>query len=488
VLAPELEALPAGAPRARAWLLLSEGAGPKNLDDLERHHDRALAESQDDPGLRAYVLAKKAANTSATGVVRIREAEAWASEALRAARRADPEVKRLALYALAWTRALSGRPIDDLCRRARAASDAPEYIAASAERIAGQRRIWRGEVPKARTELTRLLALADERGEPMSYALARLHLCELELRVGEWDAASRLLDEWAESADRELQFRPMYERCRALLAAGSGRAREVERWAAKATRAAAMVGSRWDELEGLRASGIGALLAHEPERAVESLRSVWDHTRREQVDEPGVFPVAPDLVEALTELGALDDALAVTTRLQALADQQHHPWATATAQRCAATIRLASDAYDEDAVAALTQAAADYGRLSLRFDRARSLLTLGRAQRRLKKWGAARETLQAAVGAFEELRSDGWAEQARSELTRVGARRPAPSGELTPSETRIVELAAAGLSNKEISQTLYVTVHTVEVHLSHAYAKLGVRSRGQLAGRISAAG
>jgi DNA-binding NarL/FixJ family response regulator len=230
------------------------------------------------------------------------------------------------------------------------------------------------------------------------------------------------------------------------------------------------------------------MLAHEPERAVESLRSVWDHTRREQIDEPGVFPVAPDLVEALTELGAVDEALAVTGRLQALADQQHHPWATSTAKRCAATIRLASDAYDEDAVAALTQAAAEYGRLSLRFDRARSLLTLGRAQRRFKKWGAARESLQAAVAAFEELRSDGWAEQARSELARVGARRPAPSGELTPSETRIVELAAAGLSNKEISQTLYVTVHTVEVHLSHAYAKLGVRSRGQLAGRLSAAG
>ena len=488
LLTPELEALPAGEPQARAWLLLSEGAGPKNLDDLERHHDRALAESQDDPGLRAYVLAKKAANTAATGVVRIREAEAWASEALRAARRADPDVKRLALYALAWTRALSGRPIDDLCRRARAASDAPEYIAASAERIAGQRLVWRGEVRKARTELTRLLALADERGEPMSYALARLHLCELELRVGDWQAASRLLDEWAESADRELQFRPMYERCRALLAAGSGRAREVERWAPKTTRAAATVGSRWDELEGLRASAIGAVLAHEPERAVESLRSVWEHTQREEVDEPGVFPVAPDLVEALTELGALDEALAVTGRLEALADQQRHPWGTVTAQRCAATIRLASDAYDEDAVAAVTRTAADYGRLGLPFDRARTLLTLGRAQRRLKKWGAARESLQAAVAAFEELQSDGWAEQARSELARVGARRPAPSGELTPSEARIVELAAAGLSNKEISQTLYVTVHTVEVHLSHAYAKLGVRSRGQLAGRISAAG
>jgi DNA-binding NarL/FixJ family response regulator len=46
-------------------------------------------------------------------------------------------------------------------------------------------------------------------------------------------------------------------------------------------------------------------------------------------------------------------------------------------------------------------------------------------------------------------------------------------------------LAAEGLSNKEIARTLFVTVHTIEVHLSHAYAKLGVRSRTQLAGRLA---
>jgi DNA-binding CsgD family transcriptional regulator len=55
---------------------------------------------------------------------------------------------------------------------------------------------------------------------------------------------------------------------------------------------------------------------------------------------------------------------------------------------------------------------------------------------------------------------------------------------LTPSELRVVELAVEGLSNKEIAQRLFVRVHTVEVHLSHAYAKLGVRSRGQLAQRV----
>mgnify|MGYP001104649139 CR=1 FL=1 len=50
---------------------------------------------------------------------------------------------------------------------------------------------------------------------------------------------------------------------------------------------------------------------------------------------------------------------------------------------------------------------------------------------------------------------------------------------------RVVALAAEGRSNKEIAGALFVTIHTVEVHLSRAYAKLGVRSRGQLAGRLA---
>ena len=57
-------------------------------------------------------------------------------------------------------------------------------------------------------------------------------------------------------------------------------------------------------------------------------------------------------------------------------------------------------------------------------------------------------------------------------------------GELTPTELRVAELAAQGLSNKQIAGTLFVSVHTVEVHLSRTYAKLGIRSRGQLAGQL----
>ena len=134
---------------------------------------------------------------------------------------------------------------------------------------------------------------------------------------------------------------------------------------------------------------------------------------------------------------------------------------------------------------ALEQAAAEYDRLGLRFDAARSLLALGRAQRRHRKWGAARRTLEAAEAAFGELGSPGWAEEARAELSRVGARRPQPSGQLTPAERRVAELAADGLANKEIAQALFLSVKTVEGHLSHVYAKLGVRSRAKLARRLS---
>jgi DNA-binding NarL/FixJ family response regulator len=199
-----------------------------------------------------------------------------------------------------------------------------------------------------------------------------------------------------------------------------------------------------------------------------------------------VFPVAPELVEALMQLGELGTAREVTERLRELAEQQRHPWGLVSSDRCGALVQLPAPADRGDAATvALARAAADYGRLGLRFDQARSLLSLGRALRRARKWGAARHTLEEAIAAFTQLGSLGWEEQARAELGRVGARRPVPTGELTTAERRVANLAASGLSNKEIAQALYVSVYTVEAHLSHVYAKLGVRSRTQLAGRLS---
>ena len=327
--------------------------------------------------------------------------------------------------------------------------------------------------------------LADERGEAFSYAVLGLHLCEVELFAGGFDAAARMLENWEQSSDEGLLVAPLYERCRALLAAGRGAPEEAELWATKAIAGAEATGVRWDLLEALRARGTAALFAGEPARAVESLRRVWEHAQREGVEEPGVFPVAPDLVEALVMREQTQEAAAVADRLQALAERQQHPWALATAPRCHALVRLGSGETDRRALRALEDAAEAYRTLGLRFDHARSLLLLGRAQRRLRSWAAARRSLDAAAAAFDAIGARGWAEQARSELDRVAARRPPAAGELTPAERRTVQLAVEGLSNKEIAQKLFVTVHTVEVHLSHAYGKLGVRSRSQLAGRLA---
>ena len=484
LLAPEVDALPAGAARVRAFLLLSEGGAIRSNDDHERYFEQALAEAGEDASLRALVLAKKAINTAAQGVERIREAEAWALEALPDATRAGPDVERLALHGLGWARALRGQEIDDVCERFRAASDEAFHLTDSPEPVAGLRLVWRGQVAEGRENVTHFLALADDRGEAVSYALQRLALCQLELRVGEWEAASRLLDEWAESADRKLLITATYQRCRALLAVGRGFPDEAKEWATPALRDAEAGNYRWQVLESRRALGTASLLAGEPPEAADTLRTVWSYMAREGIDEPGAFPVAPELVEALVELGELDEATDVADRLRKLSEASAHPWGLISAKRCAALIRLVASGYDEAAATALADAADDYRHLGLRYDHARSLLSLGRAQRRLKKWGAARDSLEHAARAFDELGSPGWAEQARAELARVSARRPRAEGELTPTEQRVAELAAEGLSNKEIAAALFITVNTVEAHLSHAYRKLGLRSRGQLAHRL----
>jgi DNA-binding CsgD family transcriptional regulator len=80
-------------------------------------------------------------------------------------------------------------------------------------------------------------------------------------------------------------------------------------------------------------------------------------------------------------------------------------------------------------------------------------------------------------------------ERAEAELRAAGARprRLALSGSdsLTASERRVAGLAAAGLSNRQIAQQLFVTVNTVESHLRHSYVKLGVHSRGELPAALS---
>jgi DNA-binding CsgD family transcriptional regulator len=483
LLLAELDQMSSGETRVRAYLVLAECARSRRSEpEQEKYVDLALDEAADDPRLRARVLPAVAQRA---GETRMEEREALALEALSGASGAGPDVECDALVALAWARARRGVPIDDLCARFRSASEAYVRTGRSPERIAAQRLAWRGEVAEARHAHRRLLSAAEERGDALLYDMERLHLCEIDLRTGDWEEAARCLGEWENSLHGELRGVGIQERCGALLAAGRGLPRQAEAHAARAMDVTQP--GWWDWLEASRAVGIVALLEHDPHRAAERLRPVWEQTEREGIDDPGVFPVAPDLVEALVELGEPAEARAVAERLRRLAQEQDHPWGQAAAKRSAALIQLARG-YDDGAVEDLAGAAACYASLGLQFEHARTLLLLGRVQRRHRKWAAARTTLGQAAAAFAEIGSPGWSADAQSELQRVAARPPAPQGALTSTEDRVARLAAEGLSNKQIAAKLVVTVNTVEKHLSHAYEKLGIRSRGQLAARLRAPG
>ena len=484
LLTAHLDELPPGRARATAHLMLGESEA--DLEVHAAHLDQALAESAEVPRLHALVLARKALLQGINQVQRIPEAEAMVEEALVGFDPNDADLERRLLTALAWMRILRGRQIDDLVRRVPKRTMRLRLYETSLARPIGVRLAFRGRVHDARTYLERHLDLAEEYGEAQSVGSLYLQLCEIAIRAGSVAQAARLLGEWDHwTAQGELELRSTGDRLRTLLFALRGEPEEARRLAAQVLAAPPDIATAvWNELEANRAGGIASLLEHDGEGAVERLRSVWEHTVREGVDDPGAFPVAGDLVEALVETGDHDAAGAVTARLARLSSAQKHPWGQATAKRAGAMLRLVAR-YDDDAAAALAGAAADYGRLGLQFERARTLLFLGRVQRRFKKRAEARRSLEEAARAFDDAGCTGWADHARSELARVSGKRSADEGDLTVSEQRAATLAATGLSNKEIASRLFITVYTVEAHLSHAYAKLGVRSRAELAHRLA---
>jgi DNA-binding CsgD family transcriptional regulator len=118
-------------------------------------------------------------------------------------------------------------------------------------------------------------------------------------------------------------------------------------------------------------------------------------------------------------------------------------------------------------------------------ERARSLVELGAALRRSLKKIEARDRLRAGLDLAQRCGAVALAERAREELVAAGARprSAAVSGAaaLTPSERRIAALAAEGMTNRQIAQSLFVTPRTVEMHLSNAFRKLRIGSRTQLA-------
>jgi DNA-binding CsgD family transcriptional regulator len=191
-----------------------------------------------------------------------------------------------------------------------------------------------------------------------------------------------------------------------------------------------------------------------------------------------------DLAEAAANIGRRDHALARLAEVEAAVGKHPQTW-VALELRYARAI-LATD--PEIAAARFGDAlSADLARWP--FDRARSLLAYGRWLRRERRVADSRNPLRAARDIFDTLGCAEWGDQARRELRASGesSRRRDLSlrDELTAQELQIAQLAAEGLSNREIGQKLFVSPRTVSTHLYRIYPKLGISARSQLTAALS---
>ena len=144
-----------------------------------------------------------------------------------------------------------------------------------------------------------------------------------------------------------------------------------------------------------------------------------------------------------------------------------------------------------DAIDLLREATDLLERSPARLEQARALLDLGGALRRAGHRREARQPLREGYELALNCGADALTEAARLELAASGVRlrRPSFAGahSLTISERRIADMAAADASNAEIAQALFITVKTVEMHLTHTYRKLDITKRTQLARSLGAA-
>lgn len=345
-----------------------------------------------------------------------------------------------ALYALGVADRLD--PVDrysqEALARASAAGSVPGYVRISSVRA--WLALWRGDVPTGLAEARNAQAVAElnDGGGWMPHTLA--YLIDGLVSVGEHDEANERLERLGLLGDLPVVWPCnwlLYSRGRLRLETGSTEegladlmelARRQEAW-----------GNPTDVILPWRAMAAGAHMAlGDRERALEIARSD---------------------VAAAANWGT-DRARGVALRGLGLAEQ------------------------GAGGIATLREAAALLESSPAVLEHAETLLALGAALRRSNQRAEARPLLSEAMDRAGRCGATFLVEHARVELLATGARprRVELSGAeaLTASQRRVAELAADGLSNRAIAQSLFVTINTVETHLRHAFQKLGIASRHEL--------
>jgi DNA-binding CsgD family transcriptional regulator len=334
---------------------------------------------------------------------------------------------------------------------------------------------------EARETFNELLGDAATRGVESPIPQIQYHLAELECWAGNWDAAlEHALDSMAAAQRQSFgSFASMSHFAIGLVEAHLGRTDAARLEALEGLRLAEAADEILPLVPNLSVLGFLELSSGNPSEAHRYLSRAVELKRAMGVREPAYFRIVPDEVEALVALGQLDEAGALLAPFEDAGRSLDRAWAMATGARCRALV-LAARGDLQAASAAADEAVRHHDRLPLPFELGRTLLVSGAVQRRAKRKREARDTLTQALEIFEGLGAAAWAERTRAELARIGGR-AASSVDLTPTEAKVAELVAAGGTNREVADALFVSVYTVEANLKRIYRKLGIRSRTELA-------
>ena len=229
----------------------------------------------------------------------------------------------------------------------------------------------------------------------------------------------------------------------------------------------------------LAARGRLRLAELRPAAALDDLLAAGDLFTRLRSPSPTTAPWRSDAALAHLSLGEQAEARALAAEEVALAQAFNGPRTLGIALRAAGLVEGGRRGLE-----LLDQAVCVLERSGGRLEHARAMTDLGAALRRAGQRTESREILRAALDLAHRCGALALTERARTELIAAGGRprRLVLTGldALTPSERRVTQLAAAGLSNRDIAQHLFITTRTVEGHLTHAYQKLDITSREQL--------
>jgi DNA-binding NarL/FixJ family response regulator len=480
---------PAGH-RVRARLVLLDLAG-QGIAEMGETFAAALAEAGDDPALIAPIRLRLTWAAFLTGDPDRAAAEAGRS--VDAARRAgDPTTEAMALSLIAQVQRLRGeaRWVDTLGQALQLpATPAPDWLHYGPRYMAARFAMMDDRLEEAREELLKLLVVAehDRIGEARVEVLRSLS--EVATRAGRCRDALQYAHRAVEAAQHAgLSPGPTwYTAAVAELAGGSLAA--AAGFARRGVRASEQEGDSLFLRRNLHALGQAELRAGDTRAGVAALRRLRDLEAESGGADPMIVRWHGDLAGGLAALGEHAEAAATLAEARAAAHRLGNTPATLGYLDRATAVVLSESGQADSAVVLSAAAAQHFEQLHQPIEQAHSLLVQGGAERRRRRYAAARMAIGAALAIFLAADAKPWAEQteralARTEGNSAAPGTPPPELGLTSTELRIAGLVRDGASNREIATQLYLSVKTVEATLTRVYRKLGVRSRTQLLSRL----